>query len=340
MTHYPVLITTLNRFNHLKRCIESLSKNTGAKDTEVYISVDFPPHKKYQQGYEQVKILLSEMDFSAFKKAHIFFQEKNLGPSGNSAFLRSQIEKKYDAFIFSEDDNEFAPNFLEYMNKGLDIFKDDSKVFSICGAKDTDWITKGKNVVFTKLYAAYGVGIWFDKRKTEIDLGTKIILPDKPYSPKKMYELYKKNACLFCAYILAILSVDTGLFWKDKETLNWCDTTHSIYMHFTDCVCVAPAIAKSRTWGNDGSGVNMPNRDIDIEKEMPLDKDTNFDYTDVEDLVFIDANYEKGNLYLPHSRGRVLKAVVYYIILLLFGKNRKGAVGFFKALRKKLKIRK
>lgn len=50
----PVIIPTLNRIEHLKRCIESLEKNTGADKTEVFVSLDFPPSDKYLQGYECV----------------------------------------------------------------------------------------------------------------------------------------------------------------------------------------------------------------------------------------------------------------------------------------------
>ncbi len=328
MIYYPVLIPTLNRVEHLKRCIESLAKNTGAENTEVYISVDFPPHEKYQKGYEQLKEYLSSADLSIFKKVHIFFQETNLGPSGNSAFLRTQIEQKYDAFIFSEDDNEFSPNFIEYVNKGLEKFNDNEKVIAICASRDTNWQTNGKNFTFSKLYAAYGVGIWINKRNNETSLGKSIILPSKPHSLKKMYKFYKENTFLFCVYILSILSTNAGFFWGKDNALRWCDTVHSIYMHLTDSVCVVPEISKARTWGNDGSGVNMPKKDINPEKEIPLDENLTFDYDTVDTIEFIKSNYKIGNEYLPHRKIDILKAIIYYIIILLFGKNREGAVAF------------
>ena len=43
----PVLIPTLNRYEHLKQCLESLSKCSLAEHTEVYIALDFPPSEKY-----------------------------------------------------------------------------------------------------------------------------------------------------------------------------------------------------------------------------------------------------------------------------------------------------
>lgn len=329
MIYYPVLITTLNRVEHLKRCVESLARNTGAESTEIYISVDFPPHEKYQKGYEQVKEYLSSADLSIFKAVNIFFQDTNLGPSGNSAFLISQIEQKYDAFIFSEDDNEFSPNFIEYINKGLNIYQNDNRVIAVCASKDTNWQTNGKNFTFSKLYSAYGVGIWINKRNNETSFGKSIILPNKPYSPRKMYKFCKENTFLFCVYILSILSTNDGFFWMGHKALRWCDTVHSIYMHLTDSVCIVPEISKSRTWGNDGSGVNMPKKDINLEKEMPLDKKVTFDYDTADDVGFIEYNYKIGNKYLPYSKINVFKAIICYIIILLFGENREGAVGFF-----------
>ena len=71
----PVLIPTLNRKEHLERCINSLLRNSMAKETEVYISIDFPPTEKYESGYnEVVEYLKREID--GFKKVNLFFQTK------------------------------------------------------------------------------------------------------------------------------------------------------------------------------------------------------------------------------------------------------------------------
>ena len=43
----PVCIPTCNRYNKLKKCIESLIANKEAKKTELYISVDYPPEERF-----------------------------------------------------------------------------------------------------------------------------------------------------------------------------------------------------------------------------------------------------------------------------------------------------
>lgn len=334
MVYYPVIIPTLNRVEHLKRCLSSLMKNKGAENTEVFLSVDYPPAEKYVSGYIKVKEYLTDGDFSCFKKFTVIYQDENLGPGGNSEFLKDLIKEKYDAFIYSEDDNEFAPNFLEYINKGLEIFSDNSDVIGICGSKDTAWESEGKNILFSKLYSAYGVGCWFHKDKEIAEKGNKLLLTPETYSPKKIYSLYKQNKCLFTFYISCILATDKGLFWLDEDSLNWCDSVRSIYMHFTDAVCVVPDISKSRTWGNDGSGVNMGTiDDYSPEKENPLDVTENFEYSDIDSLSFLQMNYDIGNSYLKIAKTQVIKAVIIYCLLFIFRNNRAFVVGLVNKLR-------
>ena len=43
----PVLIPTLNRYEHFKRCLESLERCTWAEKTDVYVALDFPPSDKF-----------------------------------------------------------------------------------------------------------------------------------------------------------------------------------------------------------------------------------------------------------------------------------------------------
>ena len=91
----PIIIPTLNRYEHLRRCIESLGKNTLANETEIYISLDYPPSDKYIEGYNKVYQYLKSNSIDGFKEVHIFFQEKNLGPTENAYFLRREVYKKY-----------------------------------------------------------------------------------------------------------------------------------------------------------------------------------------------------------------------------------------------------
>jgi glycosyltransferase involved in cell wall biosynthesis len=43
----PVVIPTLNRYDHFKACLESLEKCRGVDKTDVYVVLDFSPSEEY-----------------------------------------------------------------------------------------------------------------------------------------------------------------------------------------------------------------------------------------------------------------------------------------------------
>ena len=60
----PVIIPTLNRYEHFKRCLESLEQCTGATYTDVYIGLDYPPADKYIDGWRKID------EYLQFKETH------------------------------------------------------------------------------------------------------------------------------------------------------------------------------------------------------------------------------------------------------------------------------
>ena len=127
----PVVIPTLCRFEHFKRCIDSLSRCTGAEFTDVYIGLDYPLKDSHWEGYRKICDYLEH--FTGSFHLIVVKRDKNYGFRGNIRDLIEQVRCDYDRYILSEDDNEFAPNFLEYMNVGLEKYKDDPNVLRICG---------------------------------------------------------------------------------------------------------------------------------------------------------------------------------------------------------------
>jgi hypothetical protein len=297
--------------------------------------VDYPPSEKYEKGYWEVKDYLEHFDVSQFKSFQIIYQEKNLGPKANADFLEETVRQKSECYIFSEDDNEFAPNFLEYINKGLELYKDDEDAIAICGAKDTEWIHENPDINFAKMLPAYGFGAWFGKDDRLKQKGVALLFDKKTWTVKTMMGFAKKNRPLFNLYMCNVLCTDKGLFWQDNE-FYWCDSMKSIYMHLTDTVCIVPVKPKSITWGDDGSGVNMGVRDINPEEKWPVDKDSTFDYVDVEGMTFNEDNYKLGNDYLKYmdSSFRFVLSIALYIFLLICGKNRNRILKIKKLFKK------
>ena len=317
-------IPTLNRAGHLKRCLDSLANNGWAKYSPLQISVDYPPSPKYEQGYKEVLALLESYDFSRFKSITVYTQKENLGPEQNANFL---LKHSQGSIVFTEDDNEFSPNFLEYINKGLQLYENNDAVLSINGMTDTSWFHEpGVNAIPCKLFPAYGVGVWVEKKLRIESSAKQFLLDPHSWSLKNFYTLWKQNPYLLAAYVLQIICADRGIYWVHGE-LNMSDIPVSIYMHLTDVICIVPIVSKSRTFGNDGSGVHMPNRVDNGLKE--LDENDSFDFHTSSVLIPDERNYKVGAKYLnssvPGFIARIkiqAKTLICLFLLYISGKRR------------------
>lgn len=327
MDYATIIIPTLNRANHLKRCLDSLAYNDWAKYSPLIISVDYPPSPKYEDGYQEVLKLLKAYDFSVFKSIEIFYQKRNLGPAENSMFLFNKVEENDGICVFTEDDNQFSPNFLEYINKGLELFGEEEFVYSVNGMSDTDWYArKCDNYIISKLFPAYGAGFKTAKKFLVEEKARQFLLDKSNINLRNLKSLYCKNKYLFVAYITQILCTRKGLYWSKDGLLNMSDIPVSIYMHLTDYVCVVPVVSKSRTFGNDGSGVNMPS--IKESKEKIIDEDAHFDFVCSGNISFDDRNYKIGERFLMDSLWKwktrissLTKAFASLLLLYMMGKD-------------------
>lgn len=274
----PVIITTLNRSEHFVRCVESLKRCKYADQTDLFISVDYPPAKKYEDGYQKICAYL-EKGVEGFKSVHVYYQEKNLGPRLNGEYLREIIVQEYDRYIATEDDNEFSYNFLEYMDKGLMLFEKDEKVLNICAIQDHGpWELREDAAIYQQNCPAYGLGCWVKKEKELQRVVTDYLLTDLGNNPQKIKELWHKSKICYQQYVEGILCGKNPIFWRTPDELALCDIVRTIYALCADKYFIAPKISKSRNWGFDGSGVNMKKEKFDPCKVWELDTAPEFEY--------------------------------------------------------------
>lgn len=244
MNHYPVLIPTLNRYEHFRRCVESLSRCTHAEETELVIGLDYPPSEKYREGYEKIKAYIPQI--TGFKKVTCIKREYNYGAVNNSTDLTSRYFKIYDAIIFSEDDIEFAPCFLDFMDKALDMYKDEPKVRSVCGyVPEYLYRNLSLSTIFINPHSsAWGIGLWRDKEKE-----FRLI----PYE----YYLNVLKSFKSSMKILVTYPRELGLLqYMVTRKLVWGDVMRSIPQLLNGTFQVRPSMSLTRNWGYDGSGLN------------------------------------------------------------------------------------
>jgi len=267
----PVLIPTLNRYAHFERCVESLSACTHADKTDLYVAFDYPLTESHWDGYNKINEYLPTI--KRFKSVNIIRREKNFGGRGNIADARKAIFEKYDRMILSEDDNEFSPNFLDYINKGLDKFEDDEDVLAVCGYQfpvSESSIASNNNYYQCRSLSAWGFGTW--KSKWKVFHFSPVILEESLKNWRNVLNMYRRNP----SSLLTVLN-----FIKNKKNL-YGDMAIGFYMsHNPKCHCVFPVISKVRNNGHDGSGEHcgiLP--DNNYFESQEIDSETEFEFSD------------------------------------------------------------
>lgn len=245
----PILIPTLCRDEHFVRCVESLKENTWAKYTDVYIALDYPVKEEHWNGYEKICEYLKG-NFSEFASMNVIKRPYNYGSNKNMRELRNDIFKKYDRFIRADDDCEFSKNFLEYMDKCLDVYENDESVLGVTGySYPLKWNVDEKyNAMKNSLiFPMWGTGFWKEKYITmQQDIEGGYI---RNFEGKLRYLKRKMTNARYLNYI-------NGKFDYRKESLTMVatDLACGCYMQLTNKFIITPVISKVRNWGFDGTG--------------------------------------------------------------------------------------
>jgi hypothetical protein len=249
----PVIITTLNRHEHFKRLIESLRRNTYANKTDIYVGLDFPKTDSHVDGYNKITEYLSQ-SFEEFRSFTVIKRTVNYGSTRNGMDLRDLVFSKYDRFIRTDDDAEFSPNFLEYMNKCLDEYENDEDVIAVTGySYPLKWKISDSATVFKENFICpmWGTGFWTKKyRKLE-----EIIISNHFLNKEARTAILKggfNNMTDVCKQEFADLCLSPDF----KITLASIVTDISVRMYMAICnkYVVMPTTSKVRNWGFDGSG--------------------------------------------------------------------------------------
>ena len=325
MIYAPITLVTLNRYEHLVRCIDSLKKNADARYTELYISVDYPPTEKYTKGYNKIVEYLKQ-GLDGFKQVFVFFQKENLGEFDNIDFIKRKAYEKHDRLIFLEDDNEVAPNFLSFCNKGLDCFEGSPDVLYINGTnyvwcgKGFEPKKKGINDKDSKVHKRqvlwHGYATW----KYVDDTMKKICVDEyldygKDY--RKMKKLYDKSKFFFYAYIRdVLLSRKKRLPWV-KGAIYPIDSVINVYLLINDKFVVAPQENLIKDWGMDGSGLNFKKVAFNCHLIVgtKLSSDEVFDFPSKDEIDIDDTELEKHDKFgLPaaYKRGAFIVGLLLY----------------------------
>jgi len=323
----PVIIPTLNRYDHFRQCLESLERCKGADKTEVYIGLDYPPLDsegnmiaKYSKGWEKINAYLYEKEAkNGFLKLIVIRRDHNCGVGtldSNSSRLKKFIFDRFDRCIISEDDNVFSPNFLEFINKGLEKYKDDSTILSINGySHPYHFRFDGNNYFHHNVdFSAWGYGIWknrFEKYSKEI---REEEIFHKTFSLKNIGRVKKIGYNRLLTYICSCL----------QPTMKYSRISDSVlttYMAIKGMTLIMPSVSKVRNIGWDKSGLSFEKIEMteDLIKKgekhlfQIIDNENSFEF-EGNPYVYFEYN---NSIAITESDGRISKCDFFKKIIYL-----------------------
>ena len=133
MNYAPIVVFGFNRLDALRNTIASLLLNEEAKSSDLFVFVDGPREGKVGEKEKVEEVREYVKSIKGFKSIHYTFSEENKGLADSIIGGVSQVINQYGKVIVLEDDLVLMPNFLNFMNQGLESYQKEEKVFSVCG---------------------------------------------------------------------------------------------------------------------------------------------------------------------------------------------------------------
>jgi len=307
-----IIIPTLNRIIHLKRCVESLQRNTYASEVDLYISVDFPPDKKYYNGYEDVCEYVKTI--RGFRSTKYYYQNDNLGPNKNTFFLEKCVENDgINEIIYTEDDNEFSPNFIEFCVKGLEKFRNIPEIIAVCGWSNISSGYDRDSYCALPYKLPYGYGYWLSKQKLIREYLNNEYWESVLFDNKKLIKMFLINKRAFWTY-----AQDTKRYIHamrdDDDNLLEIDWVGDVLIALNGWRAVYPVIRQCRNHGFDGSGVNASKEEDTDDLFMDIDTNCHFNYTNQLTDEQCKKEWRRIKKTLDPGAKEMIKAILYIVI--------------------------
>lgn len=159
----PVAVFAFNRPLSLKRTLEALAACPGASETDLYLFVDGPRNDKDAPKVAETRKIGSTV--TGFRSFTPVFSEENKGLAKSIIGGVTSVLAKHGTVIVLEDDLRVMPGFLRFMNEGLEEYRDNPEVFSVCGYSNR--FTPPKNYPYNTYFCArsssWGWATWQDR---------------------------------------------------------------------------------------------------------------------------------------------------------------------------------
>ncbi len=164
MTLAPVVLFTYNRPWHTEQSLNALMQNELADKSTLYIYCDGPKKnisRKEINSIKEVRRIVRKNNWC--KEVIIFEKDENLGLANSVIGGVTEIIEKYGKVIVLEDDIITGNHFLEFMNSGLECYKDEERVYGVSGYCFPASKRIKDSTFFLPVMSSWGYGTWADR---------------------------------------------------------------------------------------------------------------------------------------------------------------------------------
>lgn len=157
----PIVLFVYNRPEVTLKTLEHLKNNILADKSELYIYCDGPKNNADKEQLKKIKEVREIIRLKQWcKTVHIIEAETNKGLANSIINGVSEIVNLHEKVIVLEDDLLTSIHYLEYMNEGLERYKDINNVFQIVGYTPPVKFDFKNETFFLPFTSTLGWGTW------------------------------------------------------------------------------------------------------------------------------------------------------------------------------------
>jgi len=239
----PVVLFVYNRPTHTRRTVESLLGNHLAAESDLFVFCDGAKNQSDRAAVEEVRRYVHGI--KGFRSVQIIERDGNVGLAKSVISGVSEMFRKYELQIVLEDDLLTAPDFLTFMNKVLEHYEQELRIFSVSGFNHAVTMPDGYEYdgVFSHRSCSWGWGTW-KSRWEQVDWE---VSDYREFRANKGQQELLNRGGGDLSYMLDLQM--SGEI--DSWAIRWA------YAHFKhDAVALASRDSKVYNIGFDGSGVH------------------------------------------------------------------------------------
>lgn len=163
----PICLFVYKRVDTTKEMLKSLLACPECADSELYVFMDEARNDTEAKQVEAVRALFDHID--GFRVVHPYPARMNKGMARSVIDGVTEVLKHHESVIVLEDDLVVSPDFLSFMNKALEVYKEREEIWSISGYTPKLQALEGRNpngVFLVPRAQCWGWATWADRWET------------------------------------------------------------------------------------------------------------------------------------------------------------------------------